>query len=120
MIKIFTRSNYKINKKKVTAKINSYLKEVGFDGSCLLNVIFFGRRKMKEIARKYRKEDLALPVLSFSYLNNNTKEEEKLIAEIFICYPQAVLIAVKREREVDNIIIELIRHGINNIIGSGQ
>lgn len=79
---------------------------------------------MKQIAKKYKKENLALPVLSFSYLNDSLKpnravffpEKERLIGEVFICYPQAVLIAAKRERKVDSIISELIKHGLDNII----
>jgi len=124
MINFFSRSNYKFSRKIVAEKISSYLKECGFAETYFLNVIFVGRRKMKEIAKKYKKEDLALPILSFSYLSNNAETyhdmslatDEKLIGEIFICYPQAVLLAAKREREVDTIIIELIKHGIENIL----
>jgi len=124
MINFFSRSNYKLSRKIVAEKISSYLKEYGFAETYSLNVIFVGRRKMKKIAKKYKKEELALPILSFSYLNNNVETchgmslptDEKLIGEIFICYPQAVLLAAKREKEVDTIIIELIKHGIENII----
>jgi len=114
MVNIFTRSNYKLNRKKVAEKISFHLKKYGFSDDDSLNIIFIGSRKMREIAKKYKKEDAALPILSFSYLNNNV--DEKLIGEIFICYPQAVLLAAKREKEVDTIIIELIKHGIENIV----
>lgn len=120
MINIFTRSNYKLNRKKVAEKISFYLKKYGFSENASLNVIFVGIRKMRKIAKKYKKEDVPLPVLSFSYLSNsNSKTEsqnEPLIGEVFICYPQAILLAARRERDVDTIIIELIKHGINSII----
>lgn len=128
MINFFSRSNYKLNRKIVAEKISSYLKKYGFTDKDSLNVIFIGRRKMREIAKKYKKEDSAFPILSFSHLwqNNNIKTQnfpslptdERLIGEIFICYPQAVLLAAEREREVDTIIIELIKHGIENIISN--
>ncbi len=124
MLNIFSRSNYKVNRKIVAEKISSYLKKHGFSKNDLLNVIFVGIRKMREVAKKYKKEDVALPVLSFSYLKNEVEttrrivstEENNLIGEIFICYPQAILLAAKREKEVDTIVIELIKHGIENII----
>lgn len=118
MINIFTRSNYKLSRKMVVEKISFYLKKYGFSENDSLNVIFVGIRKMREIAKKYKKEDVPLPILSFSYLGNSKTESqnESLIGEIFICYPQTILLAAKREREVDTIIIELIKHGIDNIL----
>lgn len=123
MINFFSRSNYRLNRKIVAKKISSYLKEYGFSDNDSLNVIIVGIRKMREIAKKYKKEDVPLPVLSFSYLENKVETTRRvvstkndLIGEIFICYPQVILLAAKREREVDTIIIELIKHGIENII----
>lgn len=133
MINIFTNSRYKINRKKIRSQTNEILKQYNLDeknnskpDSIALNIIFIGRRKMKKIASSYKKENTALPVLSFSYLEgasqikapeNESFHQEKLIGEIFICYPEAVLLAAEREKELDNIILSLVEHGIENIIG---
>lgn len=118
MINFFSRSNYKVDHKIVAKEISFYLKKYGFSKNDFLNVIFVSIRKMREIAKKYKKEDLVLPVLSFSYLNQGKtiSQNEGLVGEIFICYPQVILLAAKREKEVDTIIIELIKHGIDNIL----
>lgn len=70
---------------------------------------------MKDIALRYKKENIALPVLSFSYLDEEG-DAEKLLGEIFICYPQAVLLASEREKTVNETIVNLVDHGIETII----
>ena len=82
-----------------------------------INLIFIGKKKMKTISKDYKKVNVALPVLTFSYLDRMYPDENnKTFAEIFICYPQAVLLAAEREKRVDNIISQLITHGVENII----
>lgn len=74
---------------------------------------------MSQIVKKYRQEDKVLPVLSFSYLGHEDKpfkEENNLIGEVFICYPQVILLAAKREKKVDQMITSLVEHGIETII----
>lgn len=69
---------------------------------------------MSQIAKKYKSSKKAHPVLSFSYLDKSL--EDKIIGEIFVCYPQAVLLAAERQRGVDDTIKSLIQHGINTIV----
>lgn len=119
MVKIYTSSRYKIDKKKITDKISQYLKERGFTKQYTLNIVIMGRRKMGQIAKKYKQADEALPVLSFSYLGHEDKafkEEDNLIGEVFICYPEVILMAAKREKKVDQMIVSLVEHGIETII----
>jgi len=104
MINIISPSRYKVNRKKIKDAIK-------IDET--INIIFIGKNKMKSIASKYKKEDIALPVLSFSYKEKKTIDLPT--GEIFICYPQAVLLAAERNKRVDDIIITLIKHGIENI-----
>lgn len=115
MINFFRRSTYKIDKKRIIGEITKTLKKNGLNEDHDLNIIFTGKRKIREINKKFRNEDIAIPVLSFSYLNQKEKQDN-LIGEIFICYPLAVLLAAEREKEVDAVIIDLINHGINNIL----
>ena len=71
---------------------------------------------MKQIATRYKKEPVALPVLSFSY--GQPEKEDVPIGEVFICYPQAILLAAEREKRVDDIISFLVQHGIENILNN--
>lgn len=102
MINLICPSRYKINKKliKERVKINPPL---------AVNVIFVGKIKMKQISQEYKKDDIIHPVLSFFYPEENT-------IEVFICYQQAVLLAAERNKHVDDVIIYLINHGINNFL----
>lgn len=80
----------------------------------IVNLAFIGRNKMKHLAENYKKEPIALPVLSFFY---NEKHEGKiLLGEIFICYPQAVLLAAERNKRVDEVIDNLVVHGLTNLV----
>lgn len=122
MIKIFASGRFKVNRKLIASEGHLFAVKNGIKNDALINVIFVGRRKMIEIARKYKKEDVALPVLSFSYLDQKDPHSgsevssEEPIGEIFICYPQAVLLAAERDRGVDKMMIELVCHGIENIL----
>jgi len=115
MINLVSSSRYKFNRKNIRSKTQSLLDETGIYASMTLNLVFVGRNKMKRIATEYKKETAALPVLSFSYKDERF-EQEKLLGEIFICYPQAVLLAAERNRKVEETLVSLIKHGIENLI----
>jgi ssRNA-specific RNase YbeY (16S rRNA maturation enzyme) len=70
---------------------------------------------MKQIANQYKQEDVALPVLAFPY-DENPSSDEHLIGEILMCYPQVVLLAAERNKRVEDMITQLIEHGIRNIL----
>lgn len=114
MINISCPSRYKIERKKIKEFTAELLKEKRVIYDCDLNLIFVGKIKMRQISQKYKQENIALPVLSFAY--NQKQEKSILLGEIFICYPQAVLLAAERNKKVHDIIIQLITHGVENIL----
>lgn len=117
MINVITSSRFRLDKKLIKLKANNFLVEKGYSDSAVMNIVFIGRNKMRKIAAKYKKEDVALPVLSFSYQDKHLKKNpDNLLGEIFICYPQAVLLAAERNKKVQAILLYLIKHGIENII----
>jgi rRNA maturation RNase YbeY len=85
------------------------------DPNLSVTIVFVGKNKMRSIASTYKHEDVALPVLAFPY-RNDTDMEEPLLGEIFLCYPQVVLLAVERNKRLDALIDELIIHGLNNLL----
>lgn len=115
MIYTITSSRYKISRKKIREEAQSILDKYEVSPELILNIVFVGRNKMKTISKKYKNEDVALPILSFDY-SNEPKSDGKLMGEIVICYPQAILLAAERNRKVDETIMKLIKHGIENIL----
>ncbi|KKQ37561.1 MAG: hypothetical protein US54_C0031G0002 [Candidatus Roizmanbacteria bacterium GW2011_GWA2_37_7] len=115
MINIFSSSRYKISKSSLEEFAQAQLDKHHVSKTSALNIAFVGKRKMKEFAKKYKDEDVALPVLSFSYLRDPISTTDNVIGEIVICYPQAVLLAAERDKRVDPTMHRLIEHGIQNI-----
>lgn len=114
MVNIISSSRYKINRNLIKKEAIEYLLEKGVSQNDLINIIFIGKNKMRQISNEYKKEDEALPVLTFFY--NEKKEEPNLLGEIVICYPQAVLLAAQRNKRVNDTVMQLIEHGIKNLI----
>lgn len=77
--------------------------------------MFVGKTKMRSIASTYKQEDVALPVLAFPYRSDRSTGEP-LLGEIFLCYPQIILLAAERNKRLDPMIDELIIHGIKNLL----
>lgn len=115
MIHIITSSRYRINRKRIVAYIEKLLETFGVGNEMHLNCIFVGKTKMKSIASRYKKEKVALPVLSFSYKDDNT-HDDRLLGEVFLCYPQVVLLAAERNKKVEDMIDAMIKHGVENLL----
>jgi len=115
MINVFSSSRYKINKRNLEKFAQGQLDKHHVAQNAALNIAFVGKRKMKEVALKYKNEDVALPVLSFSYLRDPISSTDNVIGEVVICYPQAVLLAAERDKRVEPMMNQLIEHGIQNI-----
>lgn len=111
MINITCPSRYKIDRKFIKQIVSDFIVSQGISSEHNINLIFVGKNKMRQIATKYKKEDVALPVLAFPY-----ESDDNLIGEIFICYPQAVLLAAERNKKVNQIMAFLIEHAIKNLI----
>jgi ssRNA-specific RNase YbeY (16S rRNA maturation enzyme) len=142
MINIYSLSRFKIDKKFVVKVAQEYLATRGVEHPQSLNIVFVGKRKMIYIATVYKKEPEALPVLTFDYCANKrmmpvklknfeseighadkisqnelaTAEDEDLLGEIFVCYPQAVLLAAERNKKVNEILRWLVEHAIDNLL----
>ncbi len=114
MITIVSSSRYKISRKYLKEATNKLLLQHGLSQNYTINVVFVGKNKMKALSDKYKQEKIALPVLTFLY--DEKANEKRFLGEILICYPQAVLLAAERGKKVDDVILQLIDHGINNLV----
>ena len=115
MINILSSSRYKINRHEIKTKAAALLSPSASKVNYLMNIVFVGKNKMGFLSKKYKKESVVLPVLSFPYHIKN-KKGENFIGEVVICYPQAILLAAERQKKVDDIIWQLVQHGINNLL----
>ncbi len=115
MLRIITSSRYLVDRKRILACVEKTFSTLKVDPAYSMNIIFVGKNKMKSIASTYKHEDIALPVLAFPY-RSDEEMGEQLLGEIFLCYPQVVLLAVERNKRLDPLIDELIIHGLNNLL----
>lgn len=116
MVHIIVGNRYKVQRKHYIAVTQDYLEQRGIPSDAEVNIIFVGKRKMKSIASQYKNEHIALPVLTFSYKDDEELSNERLLGEIYICYPQVVLLAAEKDKSVDVMMGNIIRHGINNLL----
>lgn len=114
MINIISSSRYKINRKLIRKRSDEFLLTKGVNENIIINLVFVGKNKMKDISNKYKSEDVVLPVLSFLY--NQRENEKNFLGEIIICYPQAIMLAAQRNKNVDDMLMSLIEHGIKNLL----
>jgi ssRNA-specific RNase YbeY (16S rRNA maturation enzyme) len=115
MINIVCPSRYKINSRSIKQTITETLIEQKQPTRAVLNVVFVGTRKMRGIAKTYKHENVALPVLAFAYKELDLSGEN-FLGEIFLCYPQVVLLAAERSKRTDDMINLMVEHGLMNII----
>lgn len=115
MINIVSSSRYKINRQKIKAFVQNFFEKEQINLEHSLNVVFVGKNKMKIFTEKYKNEKETLPILSFKY-NEDIGEKEVLLGEVVICYPLVILLAAERNKRVDEIINELVKHGIENLL----
>lgn len=115
MIHIVTSSRYKINRRRIKKHLEGLFVANQLPPEIEVNCVFIGKNKMRTIASKYKKEKVALPVLSFSYRADPTNSGN-LLGEIFLCYPQIVLLAAERNKRVESMIDAMVQHGFENLL----
>jgi len=114
MVTVVSSSRYRINRTRLKGTVERVLLE-STSSSKHINLVFIGKTKMKSISSTYKDENVALPVLSFP-IRERSDSQSEFIGEVFICYPQAVLLAAERNRRVDDVMTELVEHGVRNLL----
>lgn len=115
MINIVSSSRYKVNRQKIKNFVQGIFEREQISPEMSLNVIFVGKNKMKVFTQKYKNEKETLPILSFKF-NESVGEDGILLGEIVICFPLIILLAAERNKRVDEMINELVKHGIDNLL----
>jgi probable rRNA maturation factor len=117
-------SHYPVNRRKIRLAVSQSLAGL-VKRNAEVSVSVVGSRRMKELNSRYRNRDYATDVLSFPL--NETSDPGKpfvmvpdnilRLGDIVVCYPQAVEEARKSNRLVDDVINELVLHGLNHLMG---
>lgn len=116
MITIVSSSRYKLNRTRIKGKGESFLLTHVLDSAKTnVTIAFVGKNKMRQVSNDYKNEDVALPVLSFLY-NEQQEDGQLFLGEVLICYPQAILLAAERNKKVDDMLDSLIEHGLSNLL----
>ena len=122
---IKTESHYTVDRKRIRNRISKFLEERGVKGDVEISVSIVGDRMMRKLNKTYRNLDTTTNVLSFPLAVNHTKEnfvdppDHKLyLGDIIISYPQAREDAADEEKLVDQVIDELVVHGLNHLLGN--
>lgn len=82
-----------------------------------VSVAIVGNRKIRELNRKYRQLDQPTEVLAFPLEEPRDEMGILRLGDIVISYPQALDLAREENKFVDEIILELVEHGLKHLLG---
>lgn len=121
-ILISAESRFLINRDLIRKEVAKILAGKKIKSQVELSISFVGDRKMRALNKKYRQLEETTPVLSFSQQNGGAfvapPDGILRLGDIVISYPQVVAMAVEENKLVDQVINELIVHGLKNLLGT--
>ena len=114
-------SRYSFDRKRVREALAKTLVEQDmFKGVVKISFSVVGERKIRELEKKYFKEDKVTDVLSFP-LEEGVEMPADFdginLGDIVVCYPQAKRQAIQWNRIVDEEIEFLACHGLLHLLG---
>ena len=124
MIKVYVKkqSNYPVDSYKLKRRVKKFLKEKGIVSDSQLTIAIVGKRKMKELSKKYLNDYKLHNVLSF--VGSEVDEDFKTpaqnmidLGDIIICYQVAIKEANIDEMLIDDKVYELAEHGVLHLLG---
>lgn len=117
---IFVESRYRVNRKRIRKTVENILSREGISTPAEISIAIVGDRKMKKLSLKYKGENKARNVLSFSLSEGERIKDVGNVlrlGDIVISYPEVIREAAAQEVLVDSRIDELIIHGLNHLLG---
>lgn len=126
MIKInfYVNARYAVDRKKLRSKAEEILKQHNID-DVQLDISIVGSRKIKQLNEKYLKHKGSTDVLSFPQEPKTNareqfplpKEELAHLGEVVISFPQAVSVAKRYGKMVDDQLCFYLEHGLMHLMG---
>jgi probable rRNA maturation factor len=120
---IRTETHFPINRKQIEAIVSIHLADkVNRDTEVSISVV--GDRMMKKLNRQYRNLDKTTDVLSFTLSESKGPEafveapdNVLRLGDVVVSYPEVVKTAVEDNKLVDDVIRDLVIHGLNHLLG---
>jgi rRNA maturation RNase YbeY len=120
---INSESRYKFDRRRVRETVCEILGKEGIkDGEVSISVV--GRRKTREISKKYLGCQEEHEVLSFCLEDPGTSDAFVMppdgrlrLGDIILSYPDAVKMAREQNKMVDDEVIFLVAHGCEHLLG---
>lgn len=121
-ISIVCQSRYPVNRKFVVERSRKFLESKGLVDKAGVSIFVCGRRKMRELSRRYLRVIEDHEVLSFGYGEVKRDfvdfpDEILRLGDIAICFPLAQQQAMTENKMTDEVIVELAEHGILHLLG---
>ena len=113
---ISSESRYPISRPKIKEKVRQILESMGME-EVEVSVMIVGDRKIRELNRQFRQVDEVTDVLSFPLEEPRGQDGILRLGDIVISYPQARKWALERNKLVDQVVLELIEHGLRHLLG---
>ncbi len=118
-VEFFADSRFRVDRRVVRNAVGELLGQFGMaDQPILIEVTLVGNRKMRQLNRKHREIDKPTDVLSFP-LEDHLPGPDGMIhlGDVIVSYPEARHTAFKMNRLVDQVISDLVLHGVKHLLG---
>lgn len=106
---------YLLKLKKIRSTTREILESLKVGDDVELSLNFVGIRKAKKLNQDYRKMEYIPEVLAFP-MNEKCPDGLVRLGDVVICFPLVREQAMKRDRMIEEIIKELLEHGIGNLL----
>lgn len=120
-----SESHYPANRSAIVEAITDSL-ERRMKGAVEVSVSIVGDRKMRQLNKSYRQIDATTDVLSFPQNDPSQKEIAPFVetpdgvirlGDIIVSFPQAVAEAAEENKLVDDMMVFLVLHGLDHLLG---
>ena len=115
VIEVKKDPRYRIKMAFLKSTAQKILREFGLEEKTQLGLVLVGKRKAKSLNQDFRKQDYIPAVLSFPY-KEETPEENYFLGDVVVCFPLAREKAVLENQTIEQAMVDLIKHGINNLV----
>lgn len=109
-------SRYPFGRKAIKEKTNFFLQAFGLD-DVEISLSVVGTRKSQTLNQQYRDLDKPTSVLSFSLEEPRGPDGVLRLGDVVVCYPIARQQAAQQKKMMDDVLWELVEHGIKNLVG---